>query len=136
VVISGEVSGLPKKLAKKILDIQQKTSAFNAITVNLCINYGGRQDICQSVKKLLENGEEVTEENIEKHLYNSFLPEPDAIIRTGGCLRLSNFLLYQSAYSELFFTNTLWPDFSNEEYNGILEQYTLRSRNFGALPKK
>lgn len=136
VVISGEKYGIPKNLVKKMEEIQQKTESFGGICVNLCINYGGRTDICQAVKRLVAEGDEITEENLARRLYNSFLPDPDVIIRTGGCVRLSNFLLFQSAYSELFFTETLWPDFSNDEYNTILEKYGARKRNFGALPKE
>lgn len=133
VVISGERTGIPASLAKKMDEIQQKTREFDGICVNLCINYGGRTDIVNAVKRLVQDGAEVTEENLACRLYNSFLPEPDIIVRTGGCKRLSNFLLFQSAYSELFFTETLWPDFSNEEYNSVLENFRSRTRNFGGV---
>lgn len=133
VVISGERTGIPASLAKKMDEIQQKTREFDGICVNLCINYGGRTDIVNAVKRLVQDGAEVTEENLACRLYNSFLPEPDIIVRTGGCKRLSNFLLFQSAYSELFFTETLWPDFSNEEYNSVLEDFRSRTRNFGGV---
>ncbi len=133
VVVSGEREGIPQTLVKKIDEIQQKTQNFDGMCVNLCINYGGRTDVLNAVKRLVQDGVEITEENLAQRLYNSFLPDPDVIIRTGGCKRLSNFLLFQSAYSELFFTETLWPDFSNEEYNNILEEFRSRTRNFGAV---
>lgn len=133
VVVSGELEGLPKSLVKKIESIQQKTLSFDAICVNLCINYGGRRDIVEAVKKIVAEGGEITQENISHHLYNPFLPEPDLIIRTGGEMRLSNFLLYQSTYAELAFTKTLWPDFGRDEYFKIIDDYCGRSRNFGGL---
>ena len=133
VVVSGELNGLPKRMVKKIEDIQQKTLSFDAICVNLCINYGGRREVTEAVKKIVAENGEITEENISRHLYNSFLPEPDLIIRTGGEMRLSNFLMYQGAYAELAFTKTLWPDFSREEYFQIIDNYCGRTRNFGGL---
>lgn len=133
VVVSGELDGLPTSLVKKIEEIQQKTAAFDAICVNLCINYGGRRDIVQAVQKIVDENGEISQENISRHLYNSFLPEPDLIIRTGGEMRLSNFLTYQSAYAELAFTKTLWPDFGRDEYFEIIDEYCRRSRNFGGL---
>lgn len=133
VVVSGERTGIPASLVKKIEEIQQKTKDFDGMCVNLCINYGGRTDILNAVKRLVHDGVEITEENLAAKLYNSFLPDPDLIIRTGGHKRLSNFLLFQSAYSELFFTETLWPDFSNEEYNSVLEDFRARTRNFGGV---
>ncbi len=132
VVVSGEREGLPDKLAKKIDYIEKNTEKFDAICVNLCINYGGQKEIVEAVKKLNEKGEEITVENIRRNLYNA-LPDPDLIVRTGGQKRLSNFLLFQSAYSELIFTDTLWPDFTNEEYDRILEEYSRRTRNFGGI---
>ncbi len=136
VVISGEKVGLPNSLVKKMEEIQQKTRTFDGMCVNLCINYGGRTEVVSAVKRLVEDGVDVTEENLAERMYNGFLPDPDVIIRTGGCKRLSNFLLFQSAYSELFFTETLWPDFSNEEYTSILEDFAHRTRNFGAVTEE
>lgn len=133
VVISGEKDGLPPKLVKKMEDIEQKTSQFDAICVNLCINYGGRKEIAQAAKRIAEENGEFSEQNLAKHLYNSFIPEPELIIRTGGQKRLSNFLMFQSAYSELYFTDTLWPDFDEKEYDDILRWYGERTRNFGGL---
>ena len=133
VVVSGNLTGLPNSLVKKIADIQQKTLSFDAICVNLCINYGGRRDIVEAVQKIVAEKGKITEENISRHLYNAFLPEPDLIIRTGGEMRISNFLLYQSAYAEFAFTKTLWPDFTREEYFEIIDEYCKRSRNFGGL---
>lgn len=132
VVVSGEREGLPENLVKKIDYIEQKTKEFEAICVNLCINYGGQREIVEAVKKLNRQGKEITVENIKANLYRR-LPEPDLIVRTGGQKRLSNFLLFQSAYSELVFTDTLWPDFTNDEYDAILAEYRRRTRSFGGL---
>ena len=132
VVVSGEREGLPAKLVKRIEYIEQQTKSFDAICVNLCINYGGQREIVEAVKKLNSSGVDITTENILDSMYNK-LPEPDIILRTGGQKRLSNFLLFQSAYSELFFTDTLWPDFTTAEFDGILAEYCKRSRNFGGI---
>ena len=132
VVVSGEREGLPTKLVEKIRLIEEKTREFDAICVNLCINYGGQREIVEAVKKLNAAGEVVTVEGINAHLYNQ-LPPPDIILRTGGHKRLSNFLLYQSAYAELFFTDTLWPDFTKEEYDSIMAEFAKRTRNFGGI---
>ena len=132
VVVSGEREGLPAKLVEKINLIEEKTREFDAICVNLCINYGGQREIVEAVKKLNKEGVEITVESIAENLYNN-LPAPDVIIRTGGQKRLSNYLLYQSAYAELFFTDTLWPDFTKEEYDKILAEFSVRTRNFGGI---
>ena len=132
VVVSGEREGLPAKLVEKINLIEQRTREFDAICVNLCINYGGQREIVEAVKRLNEKGEEVTVESIGENLYHQ-LPPPDVIIRTGGQKRLSNYLLYQSAYAELFFTDTLWPDFTTTEYDAILHEFGARTRNFGGI---
>lgn len=133
VVVSGDRNGLPQKLVDKIEWIQAETAKFDAICVNLCINYGGQSDIVQAVNKLVGNGKKVTCQSLQQSLYNGFIPAPDIIVRTGGQKRLSNFLLFQSAYSELYFSDTLWPDFTNEEYDTIIADYETRVRNFGGL---
>ncbi len=133
VVVSGELEGLPKKLIKKIQQIQSLTVNFDKICVNLCINYGGQRDIVQAVNRLCQEGRQVTVENISQNLYNPFIPEPDVIIRTGGQKRLSNFLLFQCAYAELHFCDTLWPDFTNQEFDSIVADYENRIRNFGGI---
>ena len=133
VVVSGDLAGLPQKLVEKIEVIQSKTSNFDAICVNLCINYGGQMDIVQSANKLVALGQPITCQSLQQNLYNGFIPSPDIIIRTGGQKRLSNFLLFQSAYAELYFSDTLWPDFTIEEYDTIIADYETRVRNFGGL---
>ena len=134
VVVSGSKDRLPKELVVKIDEIQQQTSSHDQITVNLCINYGGRSEIVCAVNNILASGGTVTEESLLSAMYAK-LPEPDMVVRTGGHMRLSNFLLYQSAYAELYFTDTLWPDFTKEEFDKIVEVYYGRVRNFGGLSK-
>jgi di-trans,poly-cis-decaprenylcistransferase len=100
---------------------------------NVALNYGGRAEMVRAAKLLSESGKEFNEENFSHFLYTSDQPDPDIIIRTGGEKRLSNFLLYQSAYSELFFVDTLWPDFSNQELDSIIAQYGERDRRYGKV---
>ena len=130
-VISGDISVLPKEMQESIKKDEEITRANNEYTLNVCINYGGRQEIVNAVNKIIEKGEKVTEKSISENLYNAELGEPDLIIRTGGEKRLSNFLLYQGAYSELYFTDVLWPDFDGKEFDKALEEYSLRHRRFG-----
>ncbi len=133
VVVSGEKDGLPKSLVAKIDEMEQKTANFDAICVNLCINYGGRKDIVQAAQKVVREGRELSEQNIAANLYNAFIPAPDLVIRTGGQKRLSNFLLFQSAYAELYFSDTLWPGFSENEYAEILSDFCKRNRTYGGI---
>lgn len=133
IVVSGEMKGLPDSLMEKIRLVCERTKNNDAICVNLCINYGGQAEIVHAAKALAESGRPITIEGISENLYNPFIPAPDMIVRTGGQIRLSNFLLFQSAYSELFFVDTLWPDFSNAEYDSLIEEYSARTRNFGGL---
>jgi len=134
VVVSGSKAKLPEKLVDKIDNIVRKTASNDKITVNLCLNYGGRDEIVCAVNNILAKGGTVTEQSLLSAMYVD-LPEPDLIVRTGGHMRLSNFLLYQSAYAELYFSDTLWPDFSKEEFDRILSNYNSRVRNFGGITK-
>ena len=102
--------------------------------LNIAINYGGRDDIVYAVNSLIAEGKtEITEEDISSHLYTAGQPDPDLIVRTGGEWRLSNFLTWQSTYSELFFTNTLWPDMSGKDVDEALEFFASRQRRFGQV---
>lgn len=132
VVVSGEREGLPATLVDKIDYIQKQTRNFDSICVNLCINYGSRTEIARAAAQAAKQGE-ITEESIARNMYSPILPDPDLIIRTGGYKRLSNFLLFQSAYAELYFSDTFWPDFSLAEYNAILDEYLARARTFGGI---
>lgn len=131
VVVSGSRNGLPPKLLKAIDEVVENTRHCTQLTCNLCINYGGRQEIADAVRKVAESGD-FSVENLLRNMYND-LPDPDLIVRTGGHKRLSNFLLFQSAYAELSFTDTLWPDFSQDEYNKIVSQFMDTERNFGGV---
>jgi undecaprenyl diphosphate synthase len=103
--------------------------------VVVCLNYGGRQEIVDAVNGLLKRGfkGEITEELISANLYRPEIPDPDLVIRTSGELRMSNFLLWGSAYAELYFTDTLWPDFGGEDLQKALDQYSGRERRYGAV---
>ena len=132
--ILGDVSRFPRKLIQSILTAEQKTRKNNKIIVNILLNYGGRAEIVESVKCLVERGvkpEEITEELLADYLYTAGQPDPDLIIRTSGEQRLSNFLLWQSAYSEFYFCRNHWPDFSEEDLNEALEEFSQRQRRLG-----
>lgn len=109
----------------------EKESIEGTFTLWVCLSYGGRAEILEATRALQKTGEEVNEESFNKNLWAAGMPDPDLIIRTGGVQRLSNFLLWQSAYSELFFTNTLWPDFTESELEGILKDYGTCERRMG-----
>ncbi len=133
VVVSGRRDRLPQKLLAKIVDIETKTAEFDKICVNLLIDYGGQNEIADAVARIVASGKQPTEAEIRANLYNAFVPDPDLIVRTGGQKRLSNFMLYQSAYAELYFSDTLWPDFSETELQTIIADYSSRVRNFGGI---
>ena len=105
-------------------------------TINIAINYGGRDEIVYAVNKLIEQGKtNITKEDISQNVYTAGYPEPDLIIRTGGDLRISNFLLWQSAYSEFYFTDILWPDLTTDDVDKAIENFYSRKRRFGGLDK-
>ena len=125
--------GSKKKLSKKILDIidevTKKTKKNNSTVINLVFNYGGRDEIVSSIKRIKSG--KINKTNIAKNLYTSMSGDPDLIIRTGGEMRLSNFMLWQSAYSELYFTKKLWPDFNISDLKKIIINFEKRKRNYG-----
>jgi undecaprenyl diphosphate synthase len=129
VKVIGELEALPKSVKKALVELEEATADCSSLKLQICINYGGRQEILNSVKKTIEQGQELSEDNISKNLYSS--SQPDLIIRTGGRQRLSNFLLWQGAYSELYFTDKLWPDFDEEELKSALDFFHSQERNFG-----
>ena len=113
------------------LSIVDVTKTYNkTITVNLAINYGSKNEIIMALKKTKKN---INIKNIEKNLYTKDIPDPDILIRTGGHQRLSNFMLWQLAYSELFFISKLWPDFNPNDLEKVIKKYRKRKRNFGAI---
>lgn len=130
--VIGDKDGLDKGLRSRIDTLEERTKNFSK-TLNVAINYGGRDEIVHACNKLCQNGEEITKENITKALYTGDCIEPDMIIRTAGERRLSNFLLWQSSYSELYFTDTLWPDFTDEDLICAIKDFYSRRRRFGGL---
>lgn len=130
----GRLNELPPKLGDFVFQIENKTSMGKKLDVIVALNYGGRAEIVDAVNEILKIGkEQILEEDIAMNLYLPDVPEPDLIIRTSGEERLSNFLTWQSVYSELFFTGTLWPDFTKEEFHRAVDDYSKRKRRFGAL---
>ena len=129
----GDLSALSPELqdlARKANAVADRVEGFQA---NLCINYGGRDEILHAAKLCAAAGEEMTEENLEKYLYSAGIPDPELIIRPGGELRLSNFLLWQCAYSEFYFCDTLWPDFGEKDLDEAIVAYQQRDRRFGGV---
>ena len=116
-----------KNILKKTIDTTKKNKRIN---VNLAINYGSKDEIVNAVKKIKKK---ISIENIEKNLYTKNIPNPDILIRTGGRRRLSNFMLWQIAYSEIFFLNKLWPDFKKSDFKKIIYQFKKSKRNFGGI---
>ncbi len=133
----GDRSRFSPEVQALMLEAEEK-SAHYPHSLNVALNYGGRADVVQAVNKLIAEGKrEVSEEDISNALYTTGQPDPDLIIRTGGEMRLSNFLTWQSAYSELWFTPKLWPDITGEDIDEALEFYSTRQRRFGDVaPKK
>lgn len=128
----GDLSKFSNKLRAKIENVKNKTKDNKKLTQILALNYGARDEITRAVNKLLEQDKEITEQNITNALDTPY-GDIDLLIRTGGEQRMSNFLLWQSAYSELFFTHTLWPDFTSQELDSIIEKYYKIDRKFGGL---
>lgn len=129
----GDLSKFSKSLQKTIKDTETKTSSCTGLTQVLALNYGSKDEIVRAVKKLNEQNLEVTEENIESCLDTAGFGDVDILIRTSGEIRLSNYLLWQNAYAEMFFTQTYWPDFSINELDDILSDFTKRERRFGGI---
>jgi len=134
-VFSGRIEQLPQDLRQEIDLFERATAPGDLLTVAVCLNYGGRQEIVDAVNGLLKRGfnGEITEDLITANLYRPEIPDPDLLIRTSGELRISNFLLWGSAYAELYFTDTLWPDFGGEELQKAIDQYSGRERRYGAV---
>tara|TARA_B100001540_G_scaffold287382_1_gene281840 strand:+ start:299 stop:973 length:675 start_codon:yes stop_codon:yes gene_type:complete len=122
-----------KKLNKLIFFSEKKTSKNNKLQINLALNYGSKFELINSFKKLSKNKERINEINFEKYLQTKNIPDPDLLIRTGNTKRLSNFLLWQLAYSEIYFEKKLWPDFKIKDYNRILKSFKKIKRNFGSI---
>ena len=132
-----KVIGNKKKFTlklQKLLELSEiKTIKNKTLQINLALNYGSKEEILNSMKLIKKNNKKITEKNIEKYLYTKSIPSPDLLIRTGNTKRLSNFLLWQLAYTEIFFEKKLWPDFKKSDYKKIINKFKTLKRNFGAI---
>ena len=131
--IIGNINVFNKKLKKKLLKSEQLTKNNMILQVNLALNYGSKSELINAFKKINKDKLNINIRNIEKNLYTSNVPDPDILIRTGSTNRLSNFLLWQLAYSEIFFEKKLWPDFKESDYNKILKKFKKTKRNYGNI---
>ena len=122
-----------KKLNNLLNSAEKKTSKNSTLQINLAINYGSKFELINAFKKLHKSKDQINEVNLEKHLQTKNIPNPDLLIRTGNTKRLSNFLLWQLAYTEIYFEKKLWPDFNERDYNKIIKKFTLVKRNFGKI---
>jgi len=120
-------------LKKRLKISEKKTSKNNNLQVNLALNYGSKEELLNAMKKINKRKEKINAKNISKNLYTKEMPDPDILIRTGDTKRLSNFLLWQIAYTEIFFEKKLWPDFKTRDYRKILDKFRFLKRNFGAI---
>ena len=132
-IFLGNKKKFNKNLHKTLIESENKTIKNKGLQINIALNYGSKEEILDSVKILLKNKKKITEQNIQKNLYTKGIPNPDLLIRTGNTKRLSNFLLWQLSYTELFFEKKLWPDFNKNDYKKILTKFKLLKRNFGAI---
>jgi len=130
--IIGDKTDLSEKLIKKISEVEEKTKN-NKFTFNIAVNYSGRDEIVRAVNKVVDKGENITEETISNNLDTANVPDPDMIIRTSGEMRISGFMLWQMAYSEFMFIDKLWPDFEKEDLDIVINEYNKRNRTFGLV---
>jgi len=121
------------KLNKLLNNCEKKTSRNNKLQINLALNYGSKSELIDAFKKMKKNKSTITEKNLSRNLQTKNIPDPDLLIRTGNTKRLSNFLLWQLAYSEIFFEKKLWPAFNEKDYNRIIKEYKNIKRNFGKI---
>lgn len=140
IIVSGDISKLPNKTRNTVLDAVERTKDFNRFTFNICLNYGGKDEIVRAAKLFAQDVidgkktiEELNENNFEDYLYTKGLPPVDLLVRTSGELRTSNYMPWQLAYAEFIFPKTPWPDFSKEEFRKCLDEFYSRSRRFGGI---
>ncbi len=132
-IVSGRRENVSKDLLDSIDYLSEKTKFNKGITLNIAFNYGGRSEIVDAINKIIDSGEKnITEKTFEKYLYND-IPDPELLIRTSGEIRISNFLLWQIAYSEIYVTDKLWPDFREKEFEEAIESFNKRERRFGGI---
>ena len=131
--IIGNKKFFSKKLKKNLIDCEKLTKNNKKLHINLALNYGSKSEIIKSIELLNKSKKSISEKNLEEFLYTRNCPDPDILIRTGDTKRLSNFLLWQIAYSEIYFEKKLWPDFTKKDYNKILNNFKNLKRNFGNI---
>lgn len=137
--VIGDKTGLAKDIQDSIANLERESRNQDGLNFTIAINYGSRDEICRAVKKIAEEGirpEEITEEVISAHLDTAGIPDPDLLIRTSGEQRLSNYLMWQLAYTEFYFTDLPWPDFSKEELSKAIEKYNQRERRYGGVKEE
>lgn len=133
-IFIGDREPFSDNLKKRMQNVEMKTANNDKMILYVGVNYGGRSDICHAVNTLIEEGKtNITEEDISSRVYTHLSPDPDLIVRTGGEYRLSNFLIWQSAYSELYITETLWPDMKSEDVDKAVQEFMRRDRRFGGI---
>ena len=131
--IIGDKNKFPKRIKKIINYSENKTKKNKKLHINLAINYGSKSEIVEAIKRIIKKKQNISEKKITSNLYTSEIPDPEILIRTGNTKRLSNFLLWQLAYSEIFFEKKLWPDFNENDYLKILNKFKIIKRNFGRI---
>ena len=131
--IIGNINKFPKNLKNKLKKAETITKKNSKIQLNIALNYGSKEEIIRAIKKLNNLSSPINEKNISKNLYTKNIPDPEILIRTGDRYRLSNFLLWQSSYTEIFFVKKLWPDFKKKDFQKILQNFSKMRRNFGGI---
>ncbi len=139
-VVTGEFERLPKEIQELTLELMERTTANTGMTLNLAVSYGGRQDILQAVKRIAEgvksgtiNSSEIDQDLFSSYLWTTGMPDPDLLIRTSGESRISNFMIWQTAYTEIYITKVLWPDFDKAELEKAIADFSGRKRRFGKV---
>ena len=131
--VIGDKKVFSKKTKQLLNFAESKTKKFKNLQVNIALNYGSKDEIIKALKSIVKKKENITEQNISKNLYTKNIPDPEILIRTGNTHRLSNFLLWQSAYTEIFFLKKLWPDFNEQDFRKIINQFKSLKRKFGKI---
>ena len=131
--IIGNINKFPKSLKSKLKDVEILTKLNNKIQINVALNYGSKEEIVRSIKKINKLSLSINEKNVSDNLYTANIPDPDILIRTGNRNRLSNFLLWQSSYTEIYFEKKLWPDFNKKDFRKIILNFSKIRRNFGGI---
>ncbi len=131
--VVGNIAPFPNNLKKKIKKVEKITTNNNGIQVNMALNYGSRQEIINSVNKLIKKSKKINQKNINDNLHTKGIPDPEILIRTGNTNRISNFLMWQLVYTEIFFVRKMWPDFTKRDFFKIINKYKKIKRNFGGI---